>query len=355
MIRKIGLRVVAYALIVVFWLSILFLFLHAPRLLTEWYGGESINVITAPGFLDTTYLDEFQKETGIRVNLSHFEQSEELLVKLGVTGKSDYDLIMSASYIVPALKSAGAIQKIDKEKLLFWDRLYPAVLGHAFDPQNEYTIPYCWDVYGIAINSDAFEHDPEPSLKIIFEREHGGQRVAMFNSVRDVVAIGALYLFSRPYVENHEELERVYALLMKQKKHVAVYTEMRSDYLFMSGTITAAMVAASDVARTMDHYKSLRFLLPKEGWLVEIDSFAIPAATHKEKLVYRFLNYLYQREVMSLYVKKLGLFSAVNDVGSFHTRIPGLKPDPSLFLKFRQTTTVVRPEQLYQLWITLKS
>jgi len=353
--RPLAIRGVIYGLICLFWVSVLFLFLRVPAFISTWYGGESINILAAPGMFDASYVSTFEKETGIRVNVTHFEQTEELLVKLRAAGQADYDLIMPANYVVSALVQERLIKKLQTGRLLFWNRLYPALLNHHFDPENNYTIPYAWDLYGVAINRSFFPVDPEPSWDIIFEHKYGAQRIGMMDSARDVVNVGALYLFG-PRDELHEDdIEQVYRLLKRQKPHVAVYTDLRSDYFLVSGTVTAAMAAASDIARAAPHDRRFRFLIPKEGPLVEIDSFAIPSTTRKEGLVYQFLNYVYRTSVMNHYVHRFGLFSALRDVGSIHTRLAQVAPDAQLFSKGRFPRDPIHPEQLVKLWVSLKS
>jgi len=355
MMRSRAMRLVFYAMIVGFWTTIVFTFLHLPRLASYFYKRESINVLAAPGMFDAAYLDCFEKETGIRVYVTQFEQTEELLVKLRAAGRADYDLVMPASYVVGSLIKEGIIKKFDKAQLPFLDRLHTTLQGHYFDPKNEYTIPYAWDVYGVAINSDFFKTEPDPSWDIIFERKYGDQRIGVFESARDVVTIAALYLFGQREQLSDADIAKVYDLLVRQRPYVAVYADLRIDHFLMSGTITAAMAPASDIARAIPYDSRLRFLFPQEGTFFEIDSFALPANTRKEKQVYKLLNYVYRKEVMNQYVERFGLFSALKDTKSIHTRISSLVLNAQLLLKVRFSRDPVHPQQLVKLWVALKS
>lgn len=349
------LRWATFGLIFAFWIAVLFAFLHAPRYLSVLYGDTSLNVLALPGMFDAAHLRQFEEKNGIRVSVTQFEQPEELFVKLQTTREANYDLIMAPSYVVMPLIAEGKIKKLDKEQISFWDRLYPILLNHHFDPGNLYTIPYAWDACGVAINRDFFDQDPEPSWRILFKPQHVNQRIAMFESAREIAMVAALYLFGQRETLSEEDAQKLFTLLLDQKQYVAAYSDLRVDYLLMSGTVTAAMAWAADIARAVPHHESLHFLVPKEGMPVEIDSLAIPAGTRKEQYVYQLLNHLYQADIMEQYVNRLGIFSALRDVKSIHTRLPFLIPDEQMFSKLYFSRNVVHPEKLTELWVTLKS
>ena len=51
--------------------------------------------------------------------------------------------------MIQRLISEGYLQKLDKSKLNCMDKLYDAVKGLPYDPENEYSVPYFWGTVGI--------------------------------------------------------------------------------------------------------------------------------------------------------------------------------------------------------------
>ena len=58
--------------IVCFWLLIIFAFLYAGQFTALFTPGKSINVLVWGQVLDKEFLYDFEKETGIQVNMSFF-------------------------------------------------------------------------------------------------------------------------------------------------------------------------------------------------------------------------------------------------------------------------------------------
>jgi spermidine/putrescine-binding protein len=75
-----------------------------------------LNVYNWSDYIDPTVLEEFTRETGIKVNYDVFDSNEMLETKL-LTGNTGYDIVVpSASFLERQIK-AGVFQKLDKTQL----------------------------------------------------------------------------------------------------------------------------------------------------------------------------------------------------------------------------------------------
>ena len=129
-------------------------------------------------------LTEFEKETGIKVNLSFYASNEELQVKMKATGGEGYDLIMPSDYAVSILMKEDLIQPLDHSKIDFWDSLYPVLLNQKFDPGNRYSIPFEWEVFGFGFDSDFFkDRSPPNTWRAIFDPDYIDYQIAMKNDL----------------------------------------------------------------------------------------------------------------------------------------------------------------------------
>ena len=141
-----------------FWIVIFFVFLFAPRIVLNVRSSNSINICIWSGIVDPQLFKNFEKETGIHVNVSYFEGNEELLVKLLATKGKGYDMISPSDYVVDFLRKNNLLQRLDKSKLDFYDALNPKMIGHYYDPKNEYSVPSEWYIMGLGINADFFKN-----------------------------------------------------------------------------------------------------------------------------------------------------------------------------------------------------
>src|SRR5262249_44137347 len=75
-----------------------------------------VNVYNWSDYIDAKVLEDFTKETGIRVQYDTFDANETLETKL-LAGKSGYDVVVPTAYFLERQIKAGVFQKLDKNKL----------------------------------------------------------------------------------------------------------------------------------------------------------------------------------------------------------------------------------------------
>ncbi len=347
-------RLIFYGIGITLALISIYSFLQIPTLINRFRTQRSINVLAWPAVMDAEYFQEFEEKTGIKVYLTYFDSYEELVVKLR-SGGGDYDLVMAADYIVNILKDENLVKKIDRTKINFWDKLYKPLLALYYDPTNEYTIPFAWEIYGIGINTSYFKNGiPPATWGLLFDDALAPSRVAMLDDAREIVSIAAQYLFGKKATLDTPELEQVKELLIHQKERVAMYTDLRTDYLLIAGTVPVALGISSNIYNAMRQDDTIQFLLPKEGSFLVIDVLLLPHTTKKEELVYEFLNYLYQPDILQKYADRYNFFPVREGVTSCENRF-FLTPAQSLFASLRFFTYAISEQQLRDLWITLKS
>lgn len=310
-------NILVRCVMVLAWIGIILSFLFFPRFLQLFYTPESrsINLYVWPMMIDSKKLIEFQKKTGIKVYMHYYESNEELLQKLYVTGGKGYDVVMPVDYVVDLLRKKGLIQKIDHTKLDFWHRLRPSMLHYYHDIDNAYSVPYFLSIYGLGIDTLYFgDKQPKPSWKLLFERQPQGYDVAITDVPRRAIAIAGYYLYRDGQASaDPKKRAAIEQLLIKQKDWIRMYTDIRGEDLLATKNCPVVMTIASDLWMIKREYPHLEFKLPQEGTFVTVDSFVIPTASKKQDLVYEFLNYIYQPDVIAYHAKRYGFCPPVQD------------------------------------------
>lgn len=349
-------RWIIRALFVLFWVGALYLFLHLPAIYEYLLPQKRIKILAYADSLNADFLADFEQETGIKVQINYFENNQELFVKLRESQEAGYDLIMPSDYVVELLIEEGLLKKIDTSRLNFWPDIYPSLLGHSFDPHNEYTVPYFWGIYGLGYDQDYFESElPPDTWGLIFDKKIAPPCVGMIDDVRELILIAGLYLYGDVSQINEEQLKEIKDLLLQQKEWVRVYSDSRTDYVLIAKTCPVSLVVSSDVSRTMRYYDNIKFLLPQEGSFAIIDSCAVPATSNKEEYVYAFLNYLYSPPVLQRYINRFGFFPPREGVQPPKVNFPYTKPTPELFEKLNFFSTKIPASELNKIWIALKA
>jgi spermidine/putrescine transport system substrate-binding protein len=346
--------------IVLIWSALICGALYLPKWELGSAHSNTINVFAWGDILDPAVITDFENETGIKVNLNYYSSNEELIVKLKATGGEGYDLIIPSDYAVNVLIHEGLLKEIDKEKLNFWNVLNPNLLGHFFDPDNRYSIPFEWELFGFGIDKDYFKDKPlEPSWKMIFDPKTVDYKVTMINDPIEAVGFAAFYLFHTTDELNAAQGHQVRDLLVQQKQWVEAYANFRGDYFLATKNCAVAVASSSYIWRTMRLFDFVGFVVPKEGSFITIENLSIPKHSTKEKQVYRFINYLYRPQSAASHYHTYGFFPAVTNI------IDQVEIDPlaaSLFnssqedfSKYHFLETVLPQQEIRDIWVDVKS
>src|SRR3990167_9597284 len=292
-------RTIRYPIFVAFWLAIIFGFLFLPGMMSD-VGREqkSISVCLWPDVIDPKFFKEFEKETGIKVYVTYFDSNEELLVKMLATKGQGYDLISPSDYAIEFMAQHGLLKPLDKSKLDFFGALNQKLMGHYFDPNNDYSIPSEWYILGIAINKKEYAKPvTDPTLKIVFDAAYGTPKLGLINDPRELIQLTAYYLFGYTTFLTEEQVQQIKELLLEQKKNVVAYTDFRADFLLQSGTCSVVLASNAIVWKTLQEDLNIAFYVPREGAFLSMENYVIPATSEKEEYVYQFMNFLFSPAV----------------------------------------------------------
>ena len=112
-----------------------------------------VNYYNWSDYQDPTVLDEFTRETGIKVRYDTFDSNDTLEAKL-LAGGSGYDVVVPTAYFLARQIEAGIFQPFDKSKLPNLAYTWPEIAKQlaVYDPGNKYAVNYMWGTTGIGYN-----------------------------------------------------------------------------------------------------------------------------------------------------------------------------------------------------------
>ena len=112
-----------------------------------------VNVYNWSDYIDPSILDDFTKETGIKVKYDVFDSNDLLETKL-LAGKTGYDVVVPSASFLGRQIQAGVFQKLDKSKLPNLVNVWPDIAQRLaiYGPGNEYAVNYMWGTTGIGYN-----------------------------------------------------------------------------------------------------------------------------------------------------------------------------------------------------------
>ena len=101
-------------------------------------------------YIDESVLDQFEKETGIKVKLEEYESPEEMYTKFSA-GSINYDLVCTSDYMVERLINEDQVLEINFDDFEYYKNLDSSIIeaSQIFDPENKYSMPYFYGTLGI--------------------------------------------------------------------------------------------------------------------------------------------------------------------------------------------------------------
>ena len=127
----------------------------------------TVNFYNWSNYMAPGVLEDFTRETGIKVVYDTFDANETLETRL-LAGKSGYDVVVPTAYFLQRQIKANIFQKLDKSKLPNLANAWPVVTKQLaiYDPGNQYAANYMWGTTGIGYNVKMAQKILGPDAKI---------------------------------------------------------------------------------------------------------------------------------------------------------------------------------------------
>jgi putrescine transport system substrate-binding protein len=273
-----------------------------------------VNVYNWSDYIDQSILEDFTKETGIKVVYDVFDSNEILETKL-LAGGSGYDVVVPTANFLARQIEAGVFQKLDKSKLPNLSNMWDVVDERTakYDPGNEYSINYMWGTVGIGYNTgkvkEALGLDVIDSWDVIFKPENIAKLAAcgvyVLDSPTDVIPTVFTYLGMDPESKTAEDFAKAEEVMLAIRPSIRKFHSSEYINALANGDICLAIGWSGDVfqardrAAEADQGVDIAFVNPKEGAEMWFDQMAIPAdAPHVEE-AHEFLNFIMKPEVIA--------------------------------------------------------
>ncbi|QIA63362.1 extracellular solute-binding protein [Vibrio astriarenae] len=245
-------------------------------------------------YIPAEILNDFTKETGIKVIYSTYEANETMYAKLKTQG-SGYDLVVPSTYFVSKMRKENMLQKIDKSKLTHFDGLDENYLYKSFDPENDYSIPYIWGATGIGVNTDMIDKSELSQWADLWDEKWQGQLMLMDDS-REVFHIALTKLGYSPNTTNPEEIEAAYQELRQLVPNVLVFNSDFPANPYLAGEVSLGMLWNGSAYMAREEGASIDIVWPEKGAIFWMDSLSIPAGAKNVDAAHKMIDYLLRPE-----------------------------------------------------------
>ena len=258
---------------------------------------EILNIYNWGGFLPDTVADEFTKETGIKVRYSTYMSDQDLYAKLAIAyNNSGYDVIFPSVDFLGRMERSGMLEKIDKTKIPNFKNLDPHFVDQAFDPQNNYSVPYLWGSTGLVINRKYYPH-----LK--FDRWHDlwdpvlKDKLLLMDDPRTNFDIALHLLGYSINTQDPKQIKQAYEKLRTLLPNIKLFNMIAPQSIYTNENAVIGVGYSGDTYAAILSNPGLEFIYPNDGVFLWMNSMAIPKNAPNRDNAYKFINFILRPDI----------------------------------------------------------
>lgn len=248
-------------------------------------------------YIDPETLRMFEEETGIKVIYDEFETNESMYPKVE-SGAVAYDIACPSDYMISRMIQNGMLSEINYDhipnaKKNIGAQYYEQSRG--FDPENKYTVPYCWGTVGILYNKTMVE-EPITRWAQLWDEKYA-DNILMQDSVRDAFMVAEKLNGHSMNTLDAGELEAAKNLLIEQKPLVQAYVVDQVRDKMIGGEAAIGVIYSGEAIYTQKENPDLVYVVPEEGTNVWIDSWVILKNAPNKENAEKFIDFMCREDI----------------------------------------------------------
>ena len=268
-------------------------------------GGE-LYVYNWGEYIDEDVISQFEEETGITVVYDLFESNEEMYPVIEA-GAVNYDVVCPSDYMIQKMRENDLLAELNFDNIPNIDQIDPAYMemSQAFDPENKYSVPYCWGTVGILYNTKLLDElgVPAPTKWADLWDERLSGEILMQDSVRDAFMVALKKDGYSMNSESKDELEQTKQELIDQKPLVQAYVIDQVRDKMIGGEAAVGVIYSGEMLYIQDEVANLgldydlEYVIPEEGTNLWLDSWVIPKNAKNKENAEKWIDFMCRPEI----------------------------------------------------------
>ena len=268
-------------------------------------GGE-LYVYNWGEYIDEDVISQFEEETGITVVYDLFETNEEMYPVIEA-GAVNYDVVCPSDYMIQKMRENDLLAELNFDNIPNIAQIDPAYMemSQAFDPENKYSVPYCWGTVGILYNTKLLDElgVPAPTKWADLWDERLSGEILMQDSVRDAFMVALKKDGYSMNSESKDELEQAKQELIDQKPLVQAYVIDQVRDKMIGGEAAVGVIYSGEMLYIQDEVASLgldydlEYVIPEEGTNLWLDSWVIPKNAKNKENAEKWIDFMCRPEI----------------------------------------------------------
>ena len=270
-------------------------------------GAGQVYVYNWGEYIDEAVIDMFEEETGIEVIYDMFETNEEMYPVIEAGGVT-YDVVCPSDYMIQKMIENDLLAEINFDNVPNISNIDPEYMerSKSFDPENKYSVPYCWGTVGILYNTSMVAPEDAPTKWADLWDEKFSGEILMQDSVRDAFMVALKSLGYSMNTTNDAELQEARDLLIAQKPLVQAYVIDQVRDKMIGGEAAIGVIYSGEMLYIQEEVENLgldydlEYVIPEEGTNVWIDSWVIPANAKNKENAEKWIDFLCRPDIAKM-------------------------------------------------------
>ena len=302
-----------------------------------------VNVYNWADYIAPETVDQFEAETGIKVNYDIYDSSEVVDVKL-LAGSSGYDVVVHSNQFSSRLAPIGVFEKLDFSRLDNTRHLDPDIIERIEYPAvAEYNVPYHWGTTGYAWNVEMVRkrlpNHPMNSGDVLFDPNVVSKLadcgVSLLDGPTDLFPMVLAYLGLDPNSVDDESLAKAEAQIKLVRPYIRYFSNQKMLSDLPNQEVCVAMSWSGDYATAAARAKEagidieFRYTAPKEGSGLWVDGLYIPSDAPNRDNAYTFINFMLRPDIAAANTNQVNYANA--NGSSWKYLSPEILQNPAIF------------------------
>jgi len=247
-------------------------------------------------YIDPETLSLFEEETGIKVVYDEYDTNETMYPKVEA-GASAYDVICPSDYMIQKMIDNDLLAEINFDNIPNLKNIGQQYFEQSkeFDPENKYSVPYCFGTVGILYNKTMVS-GPIDSWSVLWDEQYA-DNILMQDSVRDAFMVALKLNGYSMNTLDETELQAAKNSLIEQKPLVQAYVIDQVRDKMIGDEAAIGVIYSGEAIYTQRENENLEYVIPKEGTNVWIDSWVIPRNAPNKENAEKFIDFMCREDI----------------------------------------------------------
>jgi len=284
-----------------------------------------LNFLTWADYIKPEIIEQFEQETGIKVNVDYVDSHYILESKI-MADSNEYDVTTPtlAPFFLRQVQF-GLFLPLDHKIIKNYKYVDPKVIAFERSAENsdKYSVPFMIDSIGMGFDYNKIKaimpNAPFNSLALVFDpnivKNFSTCGVEILDSPEEVIALALIYLGLDPNSESEADLQKAGNLLRQIRPFISsingslYFNSLGSGDNCLVVGYSGDIVHARHLSQVSGNNLDIRYILPEEGSVMILDLMAIPTTAPNKENAYKFIDFIMRPTVNAAIANNLGFTS----------------------------------------------